>query len=574
MELQNLKATIGKMASALQSAATSFRSSYAGETAAAAPPPTQAQDSNPTDLVIPGGPLKREGFDAMANWMTGQGGIGDPATASQYLYSATLVQQQIVNICRVSWLARKIVWKKPKDTFRAGYNLIWEGSGEKSGDKGKKLRKGEKPKTPGAGSTDADRVRYAIQQKWNGDAKMIEAIAMARQFGGSVIVIGIKGQKLEDPMPMKDGKIDYSVIKKGGLQSLQVWDRWRANHDGEMDGDPDSPNRGKPMFHMLSSDGSWGGQRVHWSRVLRFDGDKVDWFTWRGNACWDDSVLQVLMDDLKQYDSITSAISALVPKSLRDIIFAKNAAKAASTAEGEASMSRRYGATARIASMWNVSVYDMENEKHEQRTFNFAGLDKIWEKSMVSISGSSGYPVTVLFGDEPSGLAATGDASQRNYYNEIEAERTLVAAAQHAALVECIVRNELGDLPPGFQIEYRPLWQPTATELATINKAHAEADHLRIDDGVITPGLAMREAKELSFYKTATQEDVDLAELAPPTSEDDGDDTNGDKAETDNDGDDTNGDKAETDKGSGETPGPDNREKGLVEEKRLAKAGA
>lgn len=451
------------------------------------------------------GPLgSKEAFDGIANWMSGQGGVNDPARASQYLFSATIDWQTITNACRASWLARKIVWKKPKDMLRAGYNLIWEGSGEKG---------------KGSAQTEADLVRYAIQQKWNADAKMIEAMAWARQYGGSVIVINIKGQNLEEPLPIKDGKVDYSSIKKNGLQSLMVWDRWRANHDGEMDTDPNSPNRGKPMFHVLSADGALVGQRVHWSRVLRFDGDRVDWWTWRANACWHDSVLQVLFEPLKQYDSTTSAISSLIPKSLRDIIFAKNAAKMASTSDGEAALARRYAATARIASMWNVSVYDLDNEKHEQRTFNFGGLDQIWAKSMKEVGGGAGYPVSVLFDDQASGLGDKGDSSRSNYYDDVVSERKLVMEPQHLALLEIITRNELGNLPAGFAVEYKPLQQETPMERATINKTNADADSVRIRDGVITPGLAAREAKEMSVYKTMSQEDVELAELALPAPE-------------------------------------------------------
>jgi phage-related protein (TIGR01555 family) len=315
------------------------------------------------------------------------------------------------------------------------------------------------------------------------------------------------------------------------LQSLMVWDRWRANHDGQIDGDPDSPNRGKPIFHVLSADGAMGGQRVHWSRVLRFEGDIVDWWTWRANACWNDSVLQVMFEPLKQYDSTTSAISSLIPKSLRDLIFAKGAAKEAATSDGEARLARRYAATARIASMWNVSVYDLDNEKHEQRTFNFSGLDKIWEKAMKEVGGGAGYPNSILFDDQASGLGDKGDSSRDNYHSDLVAERKLMMEPQHLAIAECVTRNELGDLPDGFAIEYKPLAEPSALEESTINKNSAEADHVRIDDGVITAGLAAREAKERSLYKTMNQSDVDLAELAPPPSQE-ADALGGDPLET------------------------------------------
>ena len=454
------------------------------------------------------GPMSKQAFDQVSNWMNGQGGIGDPTMATSYLFAATQDWQTIANMCRASWLARKIVWKRPRDMMRPGYNLIFE----KMGDKAK-----------GSNQTNGDRMRYSITRRWDADNKLIEAFGWARQFGGSIIVVDIKGQLLTESLPIKDGMVDYSSINKGGLRSLRVWDRWRANHDGVIDNDPDSPNYGKPMFHILSGDGGLVGQQVHWSRVIRFDGDIVDWWTWRANASWHDSVLQVVIDTLKQYDSLTGAISALVPKARQDIVYAKNAAKTASTAEGRASLGARYAATHRMASMYNVRVFDMENEKTEQQTYNFGNLDKIWEKAMMEAGAGSSYPASVLFDNQPTGLNASGDASTGNYYDELGAERLNVLKPRQLAIYECIARNEFGFLPDGFDLEYKPFRSATELDKSTINKNRADADHVRIEDGVITAGLVAAELKEDSVYKTMTQEDVDLAKLAPPPPED-GDD--------------------------------------------------
>jgi uncharacterized protein len=476
-----------------------------------------------TDVDNPYGPFaNREAYDQVANWMSGQGGANDPAVAAQWMQAITENWQSLVNVYRVSWLAKKIVRKKPRDMLRPGYNLIWEGSGEKRGERGKKGGKGK------VRETEADRVRKACRRRWNADQLVVEAATWARLFGGSVIVLGIKGQLLSDPLPIVEGSVDYSVIGKGGLEWLRVYDRWRANHDGQIDADPLSPNYGKPLYHVLSADaGGMQGQRVHWTRVIRFDGDVVPWWTYRANACWHDSTLQVLVDLLKQYDSMTGAISSLIPKARQDVVMAKKAAEMLSTDAGSQKMARRYAATARMASMYNVAVYDLDTEKSEQRTFQFSGLDKIWEKSMKEVAGATGYPVSILFGDEPAGMNATGDASLRNYYDELAGEREEQVAPQHLALLEVITRNELGRLPDGFSIEYRPFMQMSAAELSDINLKRSQADHQRIEDGIITPGLAARETKEDSLYKTMAQEDVDLAELDVPMPDDDAD-TDGD----------------------------------------------
>jgi hypothetical protein len=447
----------------------------------------------------------RKAFDAVANWMTGQGGVNDPASATRFLYAATESWQEIRNMVRAQWLARKVVWKKPQDMLRPGYDLVWEGLGEK--EKGKK-------------NTDGDRVRSALMRKWAANAMLVKVMAMGREFGGAVLVPIIKGQLLKEPLPVKNGQVDYSSITKGSLQRIFVFDRWRATHNGQIDNDMNSPNCGNPMSHMLTGvAGGLAGQEVHWTRVLRFGGDEVDEYTRISNAYWDDSVLQVVIEPIKQYSMLTSAITSLVPKARQEIIYAEKAAAMAATASGQQQMAARYAAAHRLASLWNVLVLDMKTEKSEQRTFNFGGLDKIWEKAMKEIAGAFGYPVSVLFGDEPAGLNATGDASLRNYYDNLAAERDNTFKAKHLTLLEWIVRDELGSVPDGFDVVYRPFWEPTAMEKATINKTRAEADHIRIDDQVITPGLAARETKEDSLYRSMTQEDVDNAALKVPEPE-------------------------------------------------------
>ena len=468
--------------------------------------------AEPAPLPLPSlGPFStQEAFDAVANWMSGQGGINDPTIATKWLLAATEDWQSLINIYRTDWLAQKIVRKKPTDLMRPGYSLIWEGSGDKP-------KKGAKPAK--GTSTEADQVRGAVSA-WHADQKVTDAMIWAALFGGSIVLIGLKGQQLDHPLPIKDGKVDYSGIKKGELELLETFDRWRANYTGEMDRDPKSPNRGRPLYHNLSGDeGTLSAQQVHWTRVIRFDGAIVPWWTWRANACWHDSVLQVLLEQLKQYGSMTGAISALIPKARRDVIYAVKAAERASTQEGLQKMQNRMGAISRGSSIWNTLMLDKDLEHLEQQTFNFAGLSNIWEKAMKEVAGSTGYPVSILFGDEPAGMNATGDASLRNYYDELASIREHDLRVKHLAILEIITRSTLGYLPDGFSIEYKPFWQPTEGEIATVNKTMADADHIRIQDGVITPGLAAREAKERSLYRTMTQEDVDMAELAVPEPE-------------------------------------------------------
>ena len=71
-------------------------------------------------------------------------------------------------------------------------------------------------------------------------------------------------------------------------------------------------------------------------------------------------------------------------------------ARATSTPEGRAGMAARFAATHRMASTYNVRVYDMDKRKLEQQTYSFSNLDRIWEKAMMEAGAGAAIPISVL----------------------------------------------------------------------------------------------------------------------------------------------------------------------------------
>jgi hypothetical protein len=75
-----------------------------------------------------------------------------------------------------------------------------------------------------------------------------------------------------------------------------------------------------------------------------------------------------------------------------------------------------------------------------------------------------------------------------------------------------LIRHAIGRWPENFKMGFCPLRQMTDKERSEIDLNRAKRDDLNIKNGVITPGLAMREAKEDQVYRTAEDEDVKMAE--------------------------------------------------------------
>jgi phage-related protein (TIGR01555 family) len=456
-------------------------------------------------------PYRGASFDAIYNYLSGQGGRNDKSLAAEWMTALTVNHQEVTNVFRVSWIARKVVAKKPKDMLRSGYDFVWE-------DSGKKVQTGRES------NTEMDALRRGIAA-YNADVKLIDAKTWARLYGGAIMLLGIDGQDLTQPLPVKDRKVDYSSVGKNGLKYVHVFDRWQAAHSGEIDSDTESPNAGKPLNYIINATDVNPGQKVHWTRVIRFDGAKVPWWTFRQNACWHDSELQVLMDGLKQYDATTGGITHMIQEANIDVIKATGLTETLATASGQEGIEARYGLTSRYKSMFNMLIIDKDAEDYERHPFQFSGLDRIWEKNMVEVAGAADYPVAVLFGRSPAGLNATGESDMQLYYDDLSALRESELRPQHAQLLEVIARSTLGRLPDGFSFTYRSLWEPTAVERSTMQTNRANRDKIYLDLGIVTPGLVAKELKEDSVYKSMTQEDVDLAaelEELPEIDEDDG----------------------------------------------------
>jgi phage-related protein (TIGR01555 family) len=131
---------------------------------------------------------------------------------------------------------------------------------------------------------------------------------------------------------------------------------------------------------------------------------------------------------------------------------------------------------------------------------------------MIDVAGAAEIPVTRLFGQAPAGLNATGDADVRNYYDRIASKQKTDLKPQMEYLYKILCLHSIGRIPDDFCIEFNPLWQLSASEIATQQKTRAERDKLYYDMGVLNEGTIARQLKMDGTYSELTDEDVELAE--------------------------------------------------------------
>lgn len=421
--------------------------------------------------------------DGLENVVAGLGTDRDKRSYSVWADPRILTRQELENMYRGSWLAKKIVNAVADDMTREWLHCMFDGE-----ELGTTIEQAEK--------------RFALKRKIN------EALRWSRLYGGANIIIGTKDKNLAKPL-------DVQNIRQGDLRYLHVVDRWRMTPAGSLNRDLESPNFGMPDSYVIAE----STVQVHHSRVLRFNGEKLPYFAWLRNGMWDDSVLQHVMDSLMNCDTTTQAIATMMFESNVDVIKSEGLADVLARKDGEAVLTKRFQVAALLKSFNRMLLLD-GSESYEKKQNSFANLDKVIQQFMVDVSGAADIPMTRLFGTSATGMNATGDNDVRNYYDMVSAKQESELRPQLEYLYEVLVRSELGHMPDDFRFDFNPLWQLSETEQATVEKTRAERDQVYLNAGVVTEALVARELKERGTYRNMTDDDIDLVEeLSKPMDE-------------------------------------------------------
>jgi phage-related protein (TIGR01555 family) len=162
-------------------------------------------------------------------------------------------------------------------------------------------------------------------------------------------------------------------------------------------------------------------------------------------------------------------------------------------------------------------VLDKESEAFQNVSTTVAGLEGLVAQSQEQQSSPAGIPLVKLFGITPSGLNASTQGEIDSYQDGLHSKlQKLNPAVQK--ILNIVQLSLTGEIDPDIGFIWEPLSQPTATEVATIDKANADTDAVRINSGVIDP----QEARQrLAVEERSPYHGLDLGKvIEAPTHED------------------------------------------------------
>ncbi|VXA55443.1 conserved hypothetical protein; putative phage-related protein [Acinetobacter proteolyticus] len=371
------------------------------------------------------------------------------------------------------WLAKRIVNRPASDMLRAGW--FYEGIQDK----------------------DLAKLEDACK-RFNFDNVLLSSLVLSRLYGVAYILLGtVDGGDLDQPFDLNKlgiGRLEFfTVLKKKYIEADTTKYLPPSKSGGLIK---------QPEFYKLKLDGQ-STQRIHHTRLIKFShADVVNEEP--------QSVLQEVYEELLDHASVKKASASLVHESKIDVISTPGLVD--KIKEDMKAVAERFLSVGLLKSLNGMIVLDKE-EEYNSKTYNFAGLPDMMREFSIQTSGAADIPYTILFGQSPAGMNATGEHDTRNYYDSIATKQTWTLKPFMLQLLAVICQATFGRQMPGFGIVFNPLWQLDAKVRAEVEKANAERDAKYLEMGVITEPQIARQLIIDEVYSVIDEKHIKQLDL-------------------------------------------------------------
>lgn len=407
------------------------------------------------------------------NWVSQLGTARDKASGGSFA-SSTVSDEQIEAVYR-DWIAERIINKPASDMLRAGWYYD--------------------------GVNDAE-LQLLEQQmaRLNVREVLQSVLVLSRLHGIAYILLGVADNLTLDQ--------ELGVIGQGRLEYFTVIKKSQAKADKAYLSLSESRGELKQSkFYEVDLDGK--KTKVHHSRLIAFKNHKV-------LNQEPESVLQSVYHELLRHASVKASAASLVHEAKIDVI--KTPRLIDKLKEDMAGVTARFSAVGLMKSINGMLVLDKE-ESLESRTYNFSGLPDLMREYSVQAAGAADIPYTILFGQSPSGMNATGEHDTRNYYDSISTKQEWTLKPRLMDLLRFMCLSAFGREIPGLSVVFNPLWQLDAKTRAEVEKANSERDFKYLEMRILTEAQVAKQLVIDGVYSVIDDEHIkqleEMSEAAP-----------------------------------------------------------
>lgn len=426
-------------------------------------------------------------LDAFSNPLYHLGyGSQSPLEATQYPLTRMTDNYALLNsLYRDNWVVQNVVGLMVDDMLREWYTL----KGSISPEYLEELQKVER----------VTKLRERLSQglKWG------------RLYGGAAGLILIRGQE-----GMLDKPLDLEMVMPGTFAGLMILDRWMGivPQMGLVQ-DMGDPDFGLPEYYTVNDSTGRVVATVHHSRIVRFTGRDLPELERIAELYWGESEVEALYKDVVAHDNVSANMAALTFQANINTMEVQNLEQLFSL--GSVEQQRRFWNVMQnqsvVKSNFGIQLVN-KGDQMKNTQYTFTGLQEVYESMCLNLCGASHYPMTKLFGRSPSGMNATGESDLQNYYDYVNSQREAKARPALEKLLPIMAMSAWGVVPDNLQIDFPPLWTPTAKEVADITKAKAEAVVSVFQAGLMDQPTAQKELKKLGdetgMFTSISDEDI------------------------------------------------------------------
>jgi hypothetical protein len=416
--------------------------------------------------------------DSWINAITGMGGTRDKTTYGAFGCVRRLSDQECANMFAGEDLSARICDLYPREAMRESFEL------------------------GGVNPDDEHKVRQFLEG-WDVNGTMVRGLIWGRVFGGSAAWCAA-ANAADNAKPYREGE---------PIGFVRVLDKRHLTPTGtDLDayGRPTVYNLHKPegTDHIIG--------QVHASRLVVFPGVLTDDQARAANNYWDYSALQRPFAALRSEGTIWNAAEQLITEASIGVIKIKNL-HAMVAAKQKDRLIDRLQTLALGRSIAKHMTLDADKEDYSRVNTTFAGVADLTDRSIKRIAMASEIPVTVLMGEAPAGLNATGDSDLRWFLMRVHAYQVSIVQARLLKLVTMLLRQP-GAPTVDFEklcVIWPDLWTPSAKERADLYLATANGDAVYIDRQVVTPEEIALSRFGSDGYSQETQISRELREPDP-----------------------------------------------------------
>lgn len=306
-------------------------------------------------------------------------------------------------------------------------------------------------------------------------SKTADAVRWARLYGGAILLLVAKdGGDFTDPL-------NLDTLEE--IVEIRVYDVTCVKNPGLYYTDPNNPDTfGKIEIYTITPPGAQSFD-VHETRIIPVSSDPIPvGYTSIHNIPWlGRPVLTACIDDLERYYQALQWAARLIERKQQAVWNMNGLGEAFANGEDEI-VKNRINMVDLVRGNLNSVVVD-KDDTYAIQNLGLDGLQALIDTFEISIAADAKMPVVVLFGKATRGLNTTGAGDLEAYYGMVgQIQRVIVKPVLEKLTSILYVQKSLnGQIPDDWQLEFNPLWQPTAQEQANTDNLEQQGNTSKVN---------------------------------------------------------------------------------------------